>query len=195
MNCISVSHILHYKLVICVIVWCSCWPLRVFSSRMTYLHIQSPTYVAYMVEYRYNAVNIYNAIFHTALQWSPHYLHHSSYSRKTPNISPSRASYWVPIVRIFDKTHRVITALHRMFCYMRTYLCDCYWTHWIVSICNFLIAYIGDISETWCNVIVTLKWLPLNFRTFWIRLGDVSLLALIGHNWTSVFAMEITPRK
>ena len=65
----------------------------------------------FTVESRYNAVQ-YNIIFHTALQLSTHYLGHSTYSQKTPNISSSRTSYGVSIVRIFEEIYCVIMAPH-----------------------------------------------------------------------------------
>ena len=52
------------------------------------------------VECLYNMVQ-YNVIFQTALQLFTYYLDHSSYSQKTPYISPSRATYGLSIVGIF----------------------------------------------------------------------------------------------
>ena len=60
------------------------------------------------VEYRYNAVQ-YDMILCTVLQWLRQNMNQRFYPQKTPHISPSRASYVVSVVRIREKTGRVIT--------------------------------------------------------------------------------------
>ena len=52
-----------------------------------------------------------NMILHMVWQWQRQNMHQNLYSQNTPHISPSRASCGVSIVRIFEKTDRVITAL------------------------------------------------------------------------------------
>ena len=61
----------------------------------------------HIVGYHYNTVE-YIMLFYTALQWMMQNIHQSSYSHKTPHITPSRASYGVYIVRILERIDRVI---------------------------------------------------------------------------------------
>ena len=63
------------------------------------------------VECRYNAVT-FVTILHSALRLRWLNINQTLDSQKTPHISPSRASYGVPFVRIFEKIGRVITAPH-----------------------------------------------------------------------------------
>ena len=59
-------------------------------------------------------------ILHTALRWQWKMIDQTSNSQQTPHTSPSRASKGVSVVRILEKTDRIITVPH---C---TYLCIWY---------------------------------------------------------------------
>ena len=63
------------------------------------------------VEYRYNAVQ-YDMILCTVLQWLKQNMNKRFYPQNSSHISPSRASYGVSVVRIREKTGRVITLPH-----------------------------------------------------------------------------------
>ena len=53
-------------------------------------------------------------ILHTALQFQLQNIHQTLNSQKTPHSSPSRASYGVSFVRIWEKIDRFITTPHRI---------------------------------------------------------------------------------
>ena len=53
----------------------------------------------------------YNMIMHTSLLWLRQNINQGLHSQKTPHNSPSRVSYGMSIVNIFEKTDRVIMTL------------------------------------------------------------------------------------
>ena len=69
----------------------------------------------YTVKYRYNAVQ-FITILHSALRKQWQKVNQILESQEAPHISPSSASYWVPIVvsivMILEKIDRVLTAPH-----------------------------------------------------------------------------------
>ena len=73
------------------------------------------------VRCHYDAVQYNMIILHTVLHWLGQNINQRLYSQQTPHISPSRMSYGVFIVRIWEKTDGVATAPHciwRLFCWV-----------------------------------------------------------------------------
>ena len=62
-----------------------------------------------IVECRYNAVQFMTILF-MALWWQQRNLNQTLYSQQTPQTSPSRASFGLSTVRIWEKIDRLITA-------------------------------------------------------------------------------------
>ena len=85
--------------------------VEIFSGRR-----HGAIYSAYTVECRYNAVQ-FITILPPALRWQEQNVNQTSKSQHTPHTSPSRASYGVSIVRIWEKINRVITAPHCSLCH------------------------------------------------------------------------------
>ena len=63
---------------------------------------------------RYNMVR-FITVSHTALGWQRQNMYQTLTSQQTPHTSPSRASYGMSIVRIWEKTDPILTSLH---CFM-----------------------------------------------------------------------------
>ena len=68
-------------------------------------------YYQYKVKCCYNTVQ-FITILHTALQWQWQKVYQILESQQTPHTSPSRVSYGVSIVRIWEEIDRLITEPH-----------------------------------------------------------------------------------
>ena len=80
-------------------------------ARSQYLDIVAVAFVniAIIVKYRYNTIQ-FITILHLALRLQWQKINQILESQQTPHISPSRESYGVSIVKIWEKIDRVITA-------------------------------------------------------------------------------------
>ena len=87
------------------------WHLDELPVRKQHTHVAYLFWVRLIVKCHYNTVR-YNMILLSLLHWLKQNINQTLNWQKTPHTSPSRASYRVSIVRIWEKIDCVITAPH-----------------------------------------------------------------------------------